>query len=345
MKKQYLFVLLFVIFLSACKNTESLEINPPRFLRVDEEQVTWESIDNRDNYILNINGVDHNLEDNVYDLSNLDIGSYVFKVKVVIDEKESPYSNTIEYDWVYTVPISNITIEGNTVTWNQITSDDNYHVELSGDKTDIEFDTTTPRIDFSEYEDVIFQVVINVYYGGNLISNNEFIVDFYSYTYYDETQDFLIDGVESLDTIYFGNEELSNALYTFESNSLSISKVFLIDKPVGSYQVQLMNEIPYYFMIDIIQVSKPHIVSSSEFDYTGEDIIVLFEVYEGQISWINGHQMSDFDYEIQVNQLTIFHEYIDTIIANEPDRDTLVIAYTLVNGPYTVYGAIIINLR
>lgn len=344
MKKQHLLVLLLIIFLSACKNSESLDINPPRFLRVVQQQITWESIDSADYYVLNINGIDQVVDENIYELSNLEIGIHLFKIKVVIDNKESTYSNEIEVKWIYSAPISNIRIDGNTVVWDQITGDDNYHVEISGKETQIEFDSTTSLIDFSEYEDEIYNIKVNLNFGDDFISENEFIVDLNPYTYFDEMQDFIVSDVQSPSSVYFNGDELSNNLYMYELGFLTITKEFLLEQSLGKHQIKIDGEIPYYFTINIIKVNKPHIVSSAEIDYNGEDIVVLFEVYEGQISSINGYQINNSDYSIQDNQLTIFHEYIDLLKGNEPNRTTLVITYTLINGPYTVYGAIIINL-
>ena len=335
-----------VLFLTACKENETIvEVNPPRFLRFEGSRVTWEAIKDSEMYILNINQHDIFLEDNYYDLSEYAMVAYVFKVKTKVNGIESIFSDELTHLWTYPLPIEGVHIAiGNLVAWNHLGTNITYTYEVKGETTNFTGEVDLPAIEFPPITDSIVSVTITALFEEVTISRYTSNIDFNHYQFFDETHDFEIDLEFAPTKVLIDLIELTGDLYTFTSNTLTISADYLKNLSKGIHQVHIQSDRDYYFTIDVLKIGKPHIVSNPEVDYEGEDLSFTFELYQGYIDQINGNNITSSDYTINGNQLTISKGYIDQIILNEPNRETIVLTYVLVNGPFSIFGAIFISL-
>ena len=345
MLKKILVILFMVLFLTACQEDETIvEVNPPRFLRIVGNRITWEDIPDSEMYTLSINESDVTLDENYFMLSGLSMGTYVFKVKTKVNGVESIFSDEISHIRTYPLPIEGVRIAQNSAIWEPIGNGVTYRYEVKGETTDFTGEGDLPAIDFSDATDPIVSVTITALFEGVTISSYTTDIDLNLYHYFDETQDFEIDVELSPTKVWIDFEELTGDLYTFDSNTLIISKNYLKTLSKGLYNVHVESDMDYYFTINVLKIGKPHIVSNPEVEYQGEDLSFTFELYEGVMGGINGNGITSSDYTIEGSILTISKEYINQIILNEPNRKTIVLTYVLINGPINIYGSVFINL-
>ncbi|MBI9008569.1 MAG: hypothetical protein JEZ05_00935 [Tenericutes bacterium] len=99
----------------------------------------------------------------------------------------------------------------------------------------------------------------------------------------------------------------------------------------------------YIININLLEITKPYIISDNEVDFVGNDLAFIFDFCQGELVDINGSLLSTSDYTLTDNILVIEAEFIQNIFDEEPERDTVILAYQLRNDTDIVIGYLFIN--
>lgn len=187
MKKLYsLFTLLLLIgLLNACQNKETI-VPTPTNLAYEAYVVSWDKIAEA-SYEVVINQKVYEIEDNTFDVSFLETGSHQIKLRAVIEQKRSLYSELMIN--IERPKPTNLIINNNTLSFN--TSDYSIGTELYIDGTLIQ------TIETSDFDLLGIGLEINKTYQVNLISLylNDFksnLSDTINYYYYESGHPYLI---------------------------------------------------------------------------------------------------------------------------------------------------------
>ncbi|MDE5546922.1 MAG: hypothetical protein K2I88_05610 [Anaeroplasmataceae bacterium] len=110
-------------------------------LSLEDNVVSWETIENADGYIVNLNGTDLSEQTSTeYTISASEAGEYIIKVRAISKKHnqytDSAYSNSVTYTISVKEPealgVPTLSLEGNIVSWEKVENADGYIVLLNG---------------------------------------------------------------------------------------------------------------------------------------------------------------------------------------------------------------------
>jgi hypothetical protein len=82
--------------------------------------------------------------------------------------------------------------------------------------------------------------------------------------------------------------------------------------------------------LDIVDTRKPELIGSNTITYeAGVDLVLTFELYEGSIYGASGNGITQNDYQVMENVVTIDIDFIEMKFIETPERQALIVSVTL----------------
>ena len=229
--------------------------------------------------------------------------------------------------------------------------------------TDLESDTFLPTQYFTQntefnlnllQDNRIYQILVNAIIGNECSPySNSLNVDMFVYTEeqlnYTFNKNSLFDFVVSDDmfsTILFievNKEKVPKANYYTEYDRLFIDSDYLL-----TYE----NEVTFTLyttsgVIDLniryLETLVPYMLSNNTVYFTGQDLLLTFELCGGQFIEINGSDIDNTDYVLTNNFLIIDSNFIQNLFDVSPERDVVILSYQLKNNDQVVIGYVFIH--
>ncbi len=141
-----------------------------------------------------------------------------------------------------------------------------------------------------------------------------------------------------------GNATLDDTTYTMTDLSIFFNSDYLQTLLVGEHTFTfILNYGSFEVTINILDTTRPYMISQSQI-YTAldQDVIVMFELFGGEVRSLSGNNITVEDYMIDGSSVTINHTFIQNAFTEDPSRETLIIGYTLERGLDMVVGYIFI---
>jgi hypothetical protein len=353
MRRLWILGLVFILF--GCMNTSEENLNIPSNIRYEDEMVYWDQVENASYYTISINGIQYRANTNQYDVSNYENGTYTVRVKANNETSDSIFSNAFNLviDRLYDYP-KNVSINQTTLNFDGTDEAVSYNIYLNETVVNI----TETSYDLSQLESNAFYLigVSAVYDNGE--SNVTDRVAYHTYTETLDTIPFEINknrstnGFIAIETVYaydyfiFEGTLIDEPFITFETDTMIIDYTFLRDLDAGTYTITLILD---NGVVDIIMTvlneERPYMTSPNTVPYQDEDLSFTFELFGGTINTVSGLDITEDDYTINESTLTIKSTFIDQVIENDPDRETIIISYTLLKDDLTIVGFIFIEVN
>ncbi len=131
--------------------------------------------------------------------------------------------------------------------------------------------------------------------------------------------------------------------FVIESKSIAIKSTYLSSLEPGLYDFtfNLSND-SFIATINILDTEKPYMISYNESILDpNNNLVFVYDLFGGTIEELSGNEMTESDFEINGNTLTVFKDYVNSQFAES--RETLILGYTLHAGNDVVIGYIFIN--
>lgn len=316
----------------------------PKFLTINNDQLTWMSVKNAKKYRLYINEEIYEVKLNSFDLSKLKINNvYEIRVTTLFEEHESELSQPIYFAY-YQKP-ENLEIIDKVLTWDESVSCDKYTIYINGDTIEV----LENNYDLSHLpENMYFTIKIKAHYGdyqsnfSRVIEYNTYHEQFAAVFDKDINNDDLVISLnvesEILQLIDENGNQVNDGAYLITDDTLVIKYSYLNELTYGNHFYTLITK-DYEISLKLIVTAKPHIISDNILEYTGEDIELLFEFCGGEIK-LSSVGITQDDYYIEANRLVLKKDFIDSIFAY---KDQIIMQYVIQNYSNLVYGLIFIN--
>lgn len=351
MKRLFLlFILLFSLF--ACQQEETL--NPPVNIRYQEETIIWDSVDGATSYSVMLNDVPYFVTDPLFDLHNSPNGYYTVRVCAIKNDLHSIYSDEVLFTVarMYDYP-TNISIDEGVMLWQKVDDADSYVVLINN----VEYPIAITRMELSFLdENQTYMISVKAVFElgeSNYSSSIEYFTYFNVLTSYKGVYNINISynlliylgTIYTIEHVFYKGANLENSHFVLCEEGLSIDYELLEGFELGSHIIELYT--PYgivELLIEITENTKPVMISSNSAHYVfGNDIEFLFELFDYTFIGLNGHDISEEDYNFENNTLTIYAEYLDPKIADF-ESDTIIFTYQLKLGDSITLGYIFVRI-
>ena len=355
MMKKLIFIVLLVLVLQACNRNQNDYLGIPSNIRFEDEYVVWDAVDDAEYYTVRINDVDYRADDARYSMYNFVNGTYQVRVRSHREDEQSIFSNalTFQIDRIYEHP-KNVYVVNDILYWDAISEASSYRVYIN----DLTFDVssgTTFNLDGLD-ENTLYEIqVLAIYDKGE--SNLSSTVIYHSYHTLIDTirleanknrstpKRFPVETMYYFEHAFIESTRIEHHLIEFTDDSLLISHTLLQDLEEKEYTIQLLTpEGRVEIMLNVLDEQKPYMTSSNTVTYQGDSLSFEFELFGGSFGKLSGLNITTDDYHFDGNTLTISSDFIDSIIADEPERTTIILSYDLSLDDLTVIGFVFIYL-
>ena len=161
------------------------------------------------------------------------------------------------------------------------------------------------------------------------------------------TQDLIIPVGKTMDSIH----EVTSEGIDLSMDDITIDGAFLIlektlfdgfndDLNITIHTDQGIVKIDLGF----IDSETPHFISETTLTYDFTSIVLIFEPLGGELVSLSGNDISEDDYEIVYNRLFIEPSYFDAILEDNPDRSTVILGYQFTKDGDITIGYLFINM-
>lgn len=318
MQKRLIFLLFILVFTAACTS----ETNDSLELDIDGDIITWSEISNAETYT--ITHIDSQKEEtteetfinlNVFDLSP---GVHAFAVC-----SDNDLCETIGYT------VEDKDSDNNSDDDSNEDPDDNGDADDDSDD-DSDDDADDDSDDDDMNEDLVDDIIHDERYRFNTNATQDLII-------YLNTNVSIIHSIES-ETMPLSVEDV-----IIDGKTLVIEKTLFNGNDDAEITI-LTDQGKVHLDIRFTDSEAPHFISHTTFTYNYEDILLLFEPLNGEFISLSGNNITENDYNLMDNQLTIKHDYIDSILDENPDRNTIILGYQFaLDGDITI-GYLFINM-
>jgi len=138
---------------------------------------------------------------------------------------------------------------------------------------------------------------------------------------------------------------LSDDLYAFAGGVLTIAAAHVGTLAVGTHVLTILTSAgAAELSLTVVDDEKPYMISSSQVVFTGADVSLDFNVYDGTIVSLSGNDIEPSDYAIDGSSVTIAAAYIEGKFTDEPERTVLILGYQLQAGDHTTIGYVFIRM-
>lgn len=340
--KRALLLLLFILFLFSCQKSST--IDPPINVMFDQAtfELTWDEVPKATSYRVYIGDLTFESKSNIMDLSDLGEGLYVVKIRTLIEDNQSRYSSPISISIIKSLSLD-ISIIDDVISWIPIGQSTGYIVKIYDENNDLinEHSINQPMFSTSSLFG-IYKFRISSFKDSQLQVEKEFILDTSTYIYStnDTSFDFFYD--MSISNIWIDGQLIPNNLYTIQSDTLIMNGDYLRNFNHTSHLIKIdSNNIPYYFNLIITEIKLPYMISDSNATFNGNDLIFVFELYDGLFAGITStYPFLVDEYQFLENALIISSVYFQRIRSEHPNATHIVFTYLLTSGMFSQYGYI-----
>ncbi|HCZ24311.1 MAG TPA: hypothetical protein DHV05_05615 [Acholeplasmataceae bacterium] len=179
--------------------------------------------------------------------------------------------------------------------------------------------------------------MINVAYNYSIYSTFDLVI-------YQFNEDVTID------TLSRSTGVVSESNYLYANRKLTLNSSFLKLLSKGEHVITVTVEDLGSFdvTLTINDVGFPYIVTDPSIVFIGEDVTVMYALYEenlydSEIISITGDGLTEEDYEINDNRLTINSSFISSYFEVNTTKNTLLIKFTLSHPITNVNGFLFIK--
>ncbi|HAQ56339.1 MAG TPA: hypothetical protein DCR44_02890 [Acholeplasmatales bacterium] len=322
----------------------------------DEELLTWTGFSPDASYIVEVDGVEYPMAGTEFDMSTYPDAVYLIRIRTVLGYRMSEFSLPVSFTILNHPEIPwNLLFMGNYLTWNETQNAIGYRVSVD----EVDTDVADAAFDLTGLEANAFHTLsVRALYEGGFVSDASIPV--YYHTYFTDAGtantsfnknaplDVVCDFTEetwTFEGILFDDVPLDEAFYSVTDNILTFLDDYLIELPYDDYEFLVLTSEGYVTLIlDVVDDRQPFMISSNQVIFTGSDIILTFEVYDGAIVSVSGNDITSADYLILGNTVTISAAYVVAKFNENPDRAVLILGYNVSANDYVSIGYVFIRL-
>lgn len=340
MRKLILPLLALLLALSACQE-ENEPLDTPSNITENDLEITWESVDGAESYIVEVNDEEAIVNRTSFSLHDYDEGTYAIRVKALNNETESDFSDTLEVDVSHEYPFPDaFTIEDGTLEWEDLDAD-SYILEVNGEEETVT-DNRFP-LDAETHYDIRIKAVYpegeSLYSKTVTINNFSQINETYTLQYSlksgTDPMVYLSGAPESF--VMEDEDPLEGDDYQLQGNRLTLDKEAIQSLGEGDHEILFSTEEGLYQIdLEIDDSEAPKVISNTTMTYQEDrDIIVKVETYgEGAHSLSGGSNdnLAEDEYTIDDDTVTIKSGYFERLFEDNPDRSSVIMNLTLNNS-------------
>lgn len=328
--------------------------------------MVWDAIPQVSGYELMINDSLYTTYEASFSLAEIDYGSLEISIVAFGANAERSLPTTIEIDYVpHLEAPQGVRILDGVLYWDETANASHYIVVIDAVTYDVLGEGTNPPTDLSyslsslsanEYHSIYVLAAF-----ANWLSEPSATVS------YDGTFEFsgsfaLEYSLESLEDLTLEFENKSMLLYKIEGEHfyeggilgmgydagiLCFHRDYLEELSYGEFVFTLATSDGIYeIQLTIKDTREPFLVSSSQiYVVLGNDVVLDFELYDGEFLDLSGNDITVADYTFEGSQLTISGDYIQYIFNRDPDRTVLILGYTLSANEDITIGYLFIRIQ
>ena len=348
--KKILLLILLVFTLQACKPDTKEELDTPLNLRFTDE-IRFDTVPHATHYVLKINDEEVVIDTNHYLLTVE--GTYSVRVKARAEGYyDSVYSEilTLEVDLTFEEPTNTAIDSTHIFHWDLMSNATGYVLLVNGE----ELSQVTNSLDLSTYFPGVIQVQVKAVYPLGSSIYSELLIyaggaetlETTKYSYSINSL-FDLDILESESFVYIEDSEaeLSAEDFIFSAQAVTLKSSYLVTLTTGHHMFTILTLNGFHLVdLNILETDKPYLITSSEIstDFT-IDLTFTFELFEGSFTGLSGNEVTVEDYTFEGNTLTIDKDYVAFMFNLDPERETLILGYTLEQGDNIVIGYLFIT--
>jgi hypothetical protein len=325
-KKNILLIFIIGLLLVGCEPEEEIQIEQlttPTELSIDQTMLMWDSVFHATAYEVSINEDVTIVEDNYIVIE--DEGTYSVSIVAIADgfidsNPSETFEFTIDYDNDFTIDITTDE-ENKRLTWESVDDAIHYRIYINGTS----YDTEQTEFSYADIDSGLLKISIQGIYpiGMTSVSEiryiehnlNETKVLSFQYSRY-STQNIMIlnESITEFD-LFDQNNQLLNQDDLIEINDyIEIKSEYILSQLEEQVVFYLYSGLDkYQITITLNDKTVPYIISSSKITVDGSnDIIFQFELFEGSFRQIGSTGITDDDYEINEQLLTIDQVFLET---------------------------------
>jgi len=218
-----------------------------------------------------------------------------------------------------------------------------------------ELSQTTNSLDLSTYFPGVIQVQVKAIYPLGSSIYSELIIyaggaetlETINYSYSTNSLfDLNVLKSESFFYIADSEEELSATDYIFTAQRVTLKNTYLVTLSTGHHLFTILTLDGFHIIdLNILDTDKPYLITNNQvFTDHSTDLTFTFELFGGEFTGLSGNEVTAEDYTLIDNILTIDKDYVAFMFSLDPERETLILAYTLELGDNIVIGYLFIKV-
>lgn len=351
--KKLLILLLILFVFSGCSFVEE-RLDTPTNLRYEGFNLYFDPVDNADSYIIDFG--DYTEQTDKPYLELYEFGDYEVKVKAeAAGYQDSYYSEKLSFSVVADFPVpTNLNYVDGILFWDSVPNAIHYAIYVG---TNL-YTTTDTNKSLSLTSSYRTEIKVRAIFR---LGASEFTPSIYA--------SYSMTVLSSTTKNYSKQSAFNLELKTFENNAEVLSVTNIMEEPVALSNFLVVDHTIFFkseylstlmvgnhifiletnfgnheFKINITNTNRPYMITSSEiFANFIEDVVVTYELFGGEVLSLSGNEITESDYSISGNTVTIDKDYIKDQFVKLPSRTTLILGYTLESGDNVVIGYIFIK--
>ncbi|MFA5005879.1 MAG: hypothetical protein WC509_00205 [Candidatus Izemoplasmatales bacterium] len=306
-----------------------------------QELLSWTPVSETATYVLEIDGVEIAVDGTSYDMSSYPDSAYGIRIRAVDGVRRSDYSEMFDFFILNhpTVPFD-VRVDGLTLRWNQTENAVGYRVTVNGIDTDVPYSS----FDLNPLQvNAVYLITVSSLYGNGIVSDPSLPVYYHTYlnvlgeaeASFDKSAPFdvvldLSEETGTVEEIWYAGCPMPDSDERLDGNVITFPASFLDTFDYGEYEyLVLTTEGSFAFSLSVVDDRAPYMVSSGQIVFSGADIVLEFEVYDGFVEGVSGNDIVAADYLIDGTRVVISAAYVQNKFAMEPDRTALILGITL----------------
>lgn len=351
--KRLLVLVWMTILLTGCKPTDVPDgLATPTHLVQEGDLLRWDAVVDATYYTIDIDGVEVRTNEPQYSLLDLRNGTYTVRVQANRMGLHSDFSAAFDLviDRTYDHPRA-LRLEDGALYWDIETTPDSYEVRVNGVT-----DTTTivGRTLILE-PDTFYHIEVRALYPGG---ESSWSTPLLHHTYTEAhgamdltvnrllPRDIVVDYVSPNPVAVFRNDDgfLADTVVV-ASDPLTFDIGWIALLPLGTHTIDVIDDNGrYHITLTLIEDDRPVLLDSNTVSFTGEDLTFTFALFGGSIADITGQGITDDDYIINGSELVIQASFVQAIVDADPDRETIVLSYQLVQDDDITLGYLFLEI-
>ena len=344
MKKLFFVITLFAL-LTACSQDEPT-LDAPENLSSDNLLLEWDRVEDADYYTVLIDGESEaTVFKTEYSLHDLGEGTYSISVEANTDDGQSAESEPLSLDIAFDYPHpENLDLQGDALTWDGVGAD-SYIIEINGEIVDT-VDTTSYSLDTLGEGTYTIRIKAVHEDGQSLFSKpytyHDYADSLNSYSLYynpdsDQSIQLILDKTADAPVLKKDNDFVSEDHYSLNGRTFIIEPEYLeaLDETGHTFEIQTSEGV-YELSLTVDESHPSHLLTNASIRFKeGEDIVVKTETYGFGIRSFSGSSndnLTDSDYVIEDETLTIESDYFERLIDENPDREKAIMSIALSDG-------------